>query len=212
MRGLAGQPGAALGARPQIGVGRRRRLIHAAGEVAVKVPAALLRRVLASSPLHHRAPIGRHVIDVEADPLHEIGRHVGDRFEDRHIGRAQEDDLLSAIAGGLHGVASLGEITRRGERLHPGIVRHGSARTEIADTVAPSGRVGAARRLHEFRLIDGAKQGAPDRRIIERRVEMIHPEDADVAGGILNLDLEGAIGAQHGDEIGRRQLPPIHLA
>ena len=78
--------------------------------------------------------------------------------------------------------------------------------------VPPEGRVSTCHGSHEIRLHHRAEQGPPDRRVVERRMQLVHPDDADIAQHVQDGRRDRAVCLQHRQQVQQGLLDPIHLS
>src|SRR5215472_13269589 len=76
----------------------------------------------------------------------------------------------------------------------------------------PVTAIGARHGGHRLSLVERANQGAPCRRIVERRVQLIESRESDRPGGVINLDRDAWIFLQKRELISIRCFQPIDLA
>ncbi len=167
-------------------VRRGRDVPKSAKERIENIPTTLVVRLLAGPPLHHRAPFHRLEIGVHADLLQRIGSHL--RFcPDRGDRRCGEDHhLLALVSGGNQILLQLVVILGTAGDFDPDRAGHRRAGNEDADICLDQARISARDRLHHLLLIDRREHDATDRRIIERREQVIEAQTADFARAILD--------------------------
>jgi len=85
------------------------------------------------------------------------------------------------VAGRHEVVLHLRQSARSGENGQARIVGHRGARREQVDILAPQLRVVACGGCHEVRLRRGFQDHPPDRRVVERRIEVVHVAGAEIA-------------------------------
>ena len=83
---------------------------------------------------------------------------------------------------------------------------------EKADAVVPAGTVGACNDHHHVGLIDGTQQGAADRRVVERRMEVVEAHDPNRSGRFLDLHGHAHVAREQRHMVGGQPLQPIDLA
>ena len=209
--GAFGQPNHAFGARG--GDLRRHEHVVEAGQIGDEdVPAALLRRFLAGAPRDHHAPFQRLVVKVEPHATQQIARNLRLRVQRRDRRWRQQDHLLALVAGSRQFLFDFVEIGAALHHLDAGVRRHRRARREQADTGAIQLGLGASIRIHEVALIGRRQYQPADRRIVERRIQVIEPDAADAAHAVLHIDGDILIGAQQADKVDRGILPPVKMA
>ncbi len=194
------------------GVGRRVDAVGAGVPGVEDVPAALGRRVLLGPAGADRAPIERLVVHVHADLAQQVGGHVALRLGDRDVGGDQQHDLLALVA-------------RLGQQLL-GLVIAARALQDVAARLRVDRRAGreeARQRLPQRLVVadDGAHvvflaqrhhHGPARAHVVERRVEVVDAERADVAERVGDVDVEVAVALEQRHQVGDRVLPPIDLA
>jgi hypothetical protein len=70
----------------------------------------------------------------------------------------------------------------------------------------------AERGLEELFLIDEIEQRLAGIGIVERRIQVIDPHDAEIAGLVQHLDLDVRVALQGVDQVDRRDLEEVDLA
>ena len=83
---------------------------------------------------------------------------------------------------------------------------------EQANAVTPEASVGACHGTHDVVLPHRAKQGATDRRVVERRMQVVEAHDANRASRLGRAHGNRRIAFQQRHLVGIRRLQPIHLA
>ena len=83
---------------------------------------------------------------------------------------------------------------------------------EPADIGAPVGFVVPRHRLHRIGLTERTQQGAADRGIVERRLQVVQDERAGLAERVVFPDGDVAVLREARQQVENRPLPPIHLA
>ena len=176
-----------------------------------QAPATLVDRVLLGPPRHHRAPVRRLVIDVQPAFGQHVGADIGQRLQDRKVGWRHQHHLFALVAGIQDRLLRRRVVARSLEHLEPGVVRHRRSRTEDAGRHMEHGGIVAHHRLHVVGLADRLQQSATDRRVVERRIEVIQSHARDLAGRVLGENVDVGVLLEQRHEVLRRVLPPIHL-
>jgi hypothetical protein len=65
---------------------------------------------------------------------------------------------------------------------------------------------------HVVLLVDQGEHGPPGIDVVERRMEVVHPQEADIAELVQHLGPDGGIALQDVDQIERRRLEEVDLA
>ena len=178
---------------------------------AEHVVAALVRRALVAAAPDDAAEIHLLQIDVHAGAPQLLGADSRQVAELADIGRRHDDDLLAVVAGLGQGLLDRRVIARAAQHLDPDIGGERRAGAEQTDAVVPIVLVGAGDRRHRLGLVDRAEQRAPDRRVVERRMQLVEGHDA-VRRREMRDDRDVGVAADLVDEIARRVLPPVDLA
>jgi hypothetical protein len=84
----------------------------------------MLQPPLRGEALHHRAPVGRLIIQVHADFAEHVGCDLADRVQRRQIGRCEVDQPFAFVASGFEIAFHLVQVTRAGERRHADVRCH----------------------------------------------------------------------------------------
>ena len=185
-------------------LGHRRRQVE-------DIPATFFDRFSAGAPLHHRPPVDRLKVDVEADFGQNVGRDLRLGPNRRIIGSREDDNFCAAIAGGGQVLFQFGIILGAASNLDAGGARHWGSRHEQTNVglIERGCRSGDA--LHDLFLVDRGDHHAADRGVVERRVQVVEPQAANLAGTVLYRNGDVLVGLYLRQQIKRRVFPPVDL-
>ncbi|GJD96138.1 hypothetical protein OCOJLMKI_3356 [Methylobacterium iners] len=175
------------------------------------VPAAFLGRLLRGTARADRAPVGGHEIDLHAEAPQQVGSDVALRLRDRVVLRDDAGHRCAVIARlgeqclGCIDVALLEDVAAL-------LGVEGRAGREKARHPLPKRVIRSDDGAHVILLAHRHQDRAADVRVVERRVEVVHPEGADIAKriGDVDGDVQRALERRH--EVGERVLPPVDFA
>ncbi len=176
------------------------------------MPAPLARRRLHGAAGADRAPVGRNEVDVHAEGLQQLRGDVALRLGDRLVLRHQARDRLAGISALGEQLPGPGDIALALEDIAALLGVERRARGEETRQRLPERLIVADQRAHVVFLVHRHQHGAARFDVVERRMQVVHPEHADVAERIGDVDADVAVLLQHRHEIGNRILPPVHLA
>ena len=142
----------------------------------------------------------------------QIRGHIAERLGDRLILRHQARHRLAGIAA--LGEQLLGSV-KIALALQDLAARLGVERRigrEEAGQRLPQRSVVADERAHVVFLAHRHQHRAPRPHVVERRIQEVHTERADIAEGIADVDADVLVLLQDGHEVRNRILPPVDLA
>ena len=176
------------------------------------LPAALAGRRFHGAAGADRAPVDGGKIHVHPEALEQVGGDVALRLGDRLVLGHQTCDRLARIAALLQQFLGAIEIARALEDLAAFLGVERRARGEEARQRFPETVVVADDGAHVVFLAHRHQNRAPRPHVVERRVEVVHAEAADIAERIGDIDRDIAVLAQQRNQVGNRILPPVDLA
>jgi len=176
------------------------------------VPAALAGRRFLRAPPHHGAPVGRDEIDVDAEPAEEIDGDLAHRRVLGLILRRHAHDGLAGVAGLREQALRRIKFARSLENLSAlFVVKRRAGRNEARHRLPQRGVV-ANDGAHVVLLAHRHQDRAPRPHVVERRMQVIHAEAADIAERVGDVDPHVAIALEQRRQVGERLLPPVDLA
>ena len=150
-------------------------------------------------------------IDVHASLAQLVRPHRRNSFEQAVARHRQHGDRFSTITSFREVALHFVVVTRTGQRLDPGLVRHRRSWAEQPDPVVPGRAVATGNRVHHIGLTNGAQQGAPNRGVIEGRIKLVEAHDRDRSEGIPDLDRYASIARHERNLVSGHEVQPIDL-
>ena len=203
------EPGPFAAASGNRDVGDRVGDVHGERPGMKQVPAALQRRIGDGATGSQRTPVHGLEIDHEAGITQGLRRDQGRAVEDGDIGGLQDRHRRTFVAGcrdqlpGLVDIVTHQRVAADGRLEGRAARQHGRAGLVV-------GRV-SDRRSHVVFLVDEPQDGFTNARIVERRMEMVHPQPALDSERIQVLDDDPRRRFQDRQQVVRRQFEIVDL-